>query len=71
MSTVAVSTPVASERVATDDMCARLSPIAYEHINFLGRYAFTRADSGAGLRPFHDPTQEADAPGAPMAAPTL
>ncbi|RFU39957.1 hypothetical protein DZF91_19940 [Actinomadura logoneensis] len=26
---------------ATDAMCARLSPIAYEHINFLGRCAFT------------------------------
>ncbi|MEU8326418.1 hypothetical protein AB0C33_49325 [Nonomuraea sp. NPDC048881] len=35
-------------------MCARLSPIQYEHINFLGRYAFTRADVGSGLRPFHD-----------------
>ncbi|GAA3467418.1 hypothetical protein GCM10018965_019710 [Nonomuraea roseola] len=38
----------------TDEMCARLSPIQYEHINFLGRYAFTRADVGPGLRPFHD-----------------
>lgn len=38
----------------TDEMCARLSPIQYEHINFLGRYAFTRADVGSGLRPFHD-----------------
>jgi hypothetical protein len=28
-------------------MCAGLSPIAYEHINFLGRYAFTRADPDA------------------------
>ncbi|MFE9107468.1 Tn3 family transposase [Actinomadura geliboluensis] len=55
---------------ATDDMCARLSPIVYEHINFLGRYAFTRADSGAGLRPFHDPTQGADASGTSMAAST-
>ncbi|WP_425458585.1 Tn3 family transposase [Actinomadura decatromicini] len=55
---------------ATDDMCARLSPIAYEHINFLGRYAFTRADADAGLRPFHDPAQEADASDTPTAAPT-
>ncbi|GAB2859000.1 Tn3-like element Tn3 family transposase [Actinocorallia aurea] len=38
----------------TGEMCARLSPIAFEHINFLGRYAFTRADATAGLRPFHD-----------------
>ncbi|MEV3926081.1 Tn3 family transposase [Actinomadura coerulea] len=44
---------------ATDGMCARLSPIAYEHINFLGRYAFTRADPKAGLRSFHDPAAEA------------
>jgi hypothetical protein len=51
-------------------MCARLSPIAYEHINFLGRYAFTRAEVAAGLRPFHDPAQEADAPDTPMAAST-
>ncbi|WP_271217558.1 Tn3 family transposase [Streptosporangium carneum] len=28
----------------TDEMCARLSPIQYDHINFLGRYAFSRAD---------------------------
>ena len=43
---------------AADEMCARLSPICYDHINFLGRYAFTRADADAGLRPFHDPTQD-------------
>ena len=40
---------------ATDDVCARLSPIAYEHINFRGRYRFTWADPAAGLRAFHDP----------------
>ncbi|MBG0823619.1 Tn3 family transposase [Planomonospora sp. ID91781] len=39
----------------TGEMCSRLSPIAFEHINFLGRYSFTRADPAAGLRPFHDP----------------
>jgi TnpA family transposase len=39
---------------ATEVMCARLSPIRYDHINFLGRYAFTRADLTTGLRPFHD-----------------
>ncbi|MFI7443164.1 hypothetical protein [Nonomuraea indica] len=33
-------------------MCARLSPIAYDHINFLSRYAFTRAKASGGLRPF-------------------
>ncbi|MGI5320892.1 Tn3 family transposase [Actinomadura nitritigenes] len=53
---------------ATDAMCAQLSLIAYEHISFLGRYAFTRAEVAAGLRPFHDPANEADAFGAEMAA---
>ncbi|MGI8336690.1 Tn3 family transposase [Actinomadura scrupuli] len=43
---------------ATDEMCARLSPICYDHINFLGRYAFTCAELNTGLRPFHDPTTE-------------
>lgn len=43
---------------ATDAMCARLSPIAYEHINFLGRYAFTRADLEAGQRPYHTPSAD-------------
>ncbi len=31
---------------ATDGMCARLSPIAHEHIDSLGRCAFTRVDVG-------------------------
>ncbi|MGV9777436.1 hypothetical protein [Streptosporangium sp. NPDC003464] len=35
-------------------MRARLSPIAYDHIDFLGRYAFTCADVAAGPRAFHD-----------------
>jgi hypothetical protein len=39
-------------------MCARLSLIAYDHINFLGRYAFSRADLADGLRPFHDGSAE-------------
>jgi TnpA family transposase len=55
---------------ATDDMCARLSPIAYEHINILGRYAFTRAEVAAGLRPFHDPAHEGDASPGAMSAST-
>jgi hypothetical protein len=40
--------------VRLDKNRARLSPIQYEHINFLGRYAFSRADVAAGLRPFHE-----------------
>ncbi|MEU7002510.1 Tn3 family transposase [Nonomuraea sp. NPDC046570] len=46
----------------TEEMCARLSPIAYEHINFLGRYAFTRAEVAGGLRAFHDGEQPARTP---------
>jgi Tn3 transposase DDE domain len=43
---------------ATGAMCARLSPIQYDHINFLGRYAFTRAETTVGLRPFYDLASE-------------
>jgi hypothetical protein len=39
-------------------MCTRLSPIYYDHINFLGRYAFTRPDLAEGLRAFHDGAPE-------------
>ncbi|WUW03117.1 transposase [Streptosporangium sp. NBC_01469] len=45
---------------ATEDMCARLSPIRYDHINFLGRYAFTRTDLTTGLRPFHEQAANAE-----------
>ncbi|MFD6936945.1 hypothetical protein ACFWAP_12465 [Streptomyces goshikiensis] len=38
----------------TDDLLARLSPLQYDHINFLGRYAFARP-SAPGLRPLRDP----------------
>lgn len=51
------------------EMRARLSPIAYEQINFLGRYAFSRPEVAAGLRPFYDPAREGDAfPGAMSAS---
>ncbi|MEV4287769.1 hypothetical protein AB0K40_19855 [Nonomuraea bangladeshensis] len=37
------------------EMRGRLSPIAFEHIDFvLGRYVFTCAGPAAGLRPLHD-----------------
>ncbi|WP_190233133.1 hypothetical protein [Streptomyces avicenniae] len=39
---------------AIDDLLARLSPLRYDHINFLGRYAFTRP-SKPGLCPLRDP----------------
>lgn len=45
---------------ATNAMCARLSHIAYEHINFLGCYGFTRADLEAGLRPYHTPSADGE-----------
>ncbi|MER7795492.1 Tn3 family transposase [Streptomyces sp. NPDC097640] len=38
----------------TDELLARLSPLQYDHINFLGRYAFTRP-AAPGLRPLRDP----------------
>lgn len=34
----------------TDDFLARLSPLQFEHINFLGRYAFFRPQE-PGRRP--------------------
>ncbi|TQN31697.1 TnpA family transposase [Haloactinospora alba] len=40
---------------ATEDMCARLSPLICEHINFLGSYTFPQPDVQAGLRPLRDP----------------
>ncbi len=45
-----------------DDDVARLSPLGHEHINMLGRYAFTLPDRVARgeLRPLRDPNQLAD-----------
>jgi Tn3 transposase DDE domain len=39
------------------DGVARLSPLGYKHINFLGRYSFTLAESVANgkLRPLRSP----------------
>ncbi|WP_435828337.1 Tn3 family transposase [Saccharopolyspora shandongensis] len=37
----------------TDELLARLSPLQYDHINFLGRYAFTRPAT-PGLRQLRD-----------------
>ncbi|MER6917039.1 Tn3 family transposase [Streptomyces sp. NPDC000594] len=39
----------------TDDLLAHLSPPQFDHINFLGRYAFFRP-AGAGLRPLREPS---------------
>ena len=45
-----------------DDDIARLSPLGHEHINMLGRYAFTLPDRVARgeLRPLRDPNQPPD-----------
>jgi hypothetical protein len=46
-------------------MCARLSPIAYEPINRAATPSPAPTPVPAGLRTFHDPIQEADAPDTP------
>ena len=45
-----------------DDDIARLSPLGFDHINMLGRYAFTLPDTVARgeLRPLRDPTLARD-----------
>ncbi|KJS62399.1 transposase [Streptomyces rubellomurinus] len=43
----------------TDDLLPRLSPIQFDHINFLGRYAFTRIPA-PGMRPLGDPHTSED-----------
>ena len=45
-----------------DEDVARLSPLGFEHINMLGRYAFTLPDVVArgGLRPLRDPALHDD-----------
>lgn len=39
----------------TDDLLARLSPLQFDHINFLGRYALFRPQE-AGRRPLREPS---------------
>ncbi len=41
----------------TDDLLARLSPLQFDHINFLGRYAFFRPQE-AGRRPLRAPSTD-------------
>lgn len=45
-----------------DDLLARLSPLQFDHINFLGRYAFFRPQE-AGLRPLRDASAGDEATG--------
>ena len=43
-----------AEYPVADDDVARLSPLVFSHINFLGRYAFTAPPQGV-LRSLRDP----------------
>lgn len=47
-----------------DEDVARLSPLGHEHINMLGRYAFTLPETVArgGLRPLRDSRSAGDEP---------
>ena len=53
---VALNGPCRELRVRDEDV-ARLSPLGFEHINMLGRYAFVLPDAVArgDLRPLRDP----------------
>lgn len=42
---------------ATEEMCARLSPLGFDHINFLGSYTFPTDPTVEDLRPLRDPDQ--------------
>jgi len=42
-----------------DEDVARLAPLGFRHITFLGRYAFSYPD-GNGLRPLRDPAAADD-----------
>jgi TnpA family transposase len=46
------------ETVNIED-AAKLTPLGFEHVNMLGRYAFT-PPTGAGLRPLRDPSTNDD-----------
>ncbi|OKI23775.1 hypothetical protein A6A08_03165 [Nocardiopsis sp. TSRI0078] len=40
---------------ATEEMCARLSPLGFDHINVLGSYTFPTDPTVEDLRPLRDP----------------
>lgn len=42
-----------------DEDLARISPLGWQHVNFLGRYAFTSTPPGE-LRPLRDPNEPDD-----------
>ncbi|MFE6449655.1 transposase [Nocardiopsis dassonvillei] len=41
----------------TEQMCARLSPLGFDHINFLGSYTFPTDPAVENLRPLREPDQ--------------
>ncbi len=49
------SPPKPDRQSQPDDLLARLSPLRFDHINFLGRYAFFRPQE-AGRRPLREPS---------------
>lgn len=53
-----------------DGDVAGLSPLGYEHVNILGRYAFTLPETVARgeLRPLRDPRSAGDEPDEPALA---
>lgn len=54
----AVKQPAADGFPVTDELPARLSPLQYDHVDFLGRYAVTRP-AAPGLRQLRDPRADA------------
>lgn len=50
-----------------DEGVAHLSPLGHEHVNMLGRYAFTLPETVARgeLRPLRDPRSASDEPDEP------
>ena len=50
-----------------DEDVARLSPLGHEHVNMLGRYAFTLPETVARgeLRPLRDPRSASEEPDEP------
>ena len=62
MATTDNKTGAHAEHDVRDEDVARLSPLGFEHINMLGRYAFTLPEPVARgeLRPLRDPNTAAD-----------
>ena len=50
----------AQGRQIRDEDVARLSPLGHAHVNELGRYTFSTTNTPTTLRPFRNPTHDAD-----------